>query len=453
MESTPTPTPQNDQASPLAKPLNFVFSGKSAKNRLLKAAMTERISSWDAKHFKKRGVPSKALINLYRRWGQGGYGIILTGNIMIDHDQLECPGNSIIPPGAPFHSLRFNRFKELAREAKRHGSLVIGQVNHPGRQVEDYVQRFPLSASNVQLVLPSGNATYAKPRAMEQADIDNVIAGFAHAAEYLYKAGFDGIQIHAAHGYLLAQFLSLTTNKRTDQYGGSLSNRARLIFEISDAIKARVPSTFIVSIKLNSVEFQPSGFTFQECKDLSIQLEHHGFDFIEISGGTFEKFEFKHKRESTRKREAFFLEFAEMILPCLHQTRVYVTGGLRSAAAMAEALATVDGIGIGRPCCHEPDIGQKLLSGTSKSAASTLIGSDELGIDILACGAQMGLISLDKQPLDFGREDHYSFFKEEMAKHVDSKANDPRNFKSGCVKIENVELNPYGTPYATLAAC
>ncbi|PHH74606.1 hypothetical protein CDD82_4867 [Ophiocordyceps australis] len=442
----------HDQASPLTKPLNFIFSGKTAKNRLLKAAMTERISSWgDATHLNKRGVASKALVNLYRRWGQGGYGVIVTGNIMIDYEHVECPGNLIIPRDAPFHRLRFRRLEQLAAEAKRDGSLIVAQVSHPGRQVEDYVQRFPVSASDVQLVMRQGGATYGKPRAMDQADINDVIEGFAHAAEYLYKAGFDGIQLHAAHGYLLAQFLSLTTNKRTDQYGGSLSNRARLIFEISDAIKTRVPSTFIISIKVNSVEFQPGGFNVQECKDLCIQLEQRGFDFIEISGGTYEDFGFVHKKESTRKREAFFLEFADMIIPSLCQTRGYVTGGLRSATAMAKALDSVDGVGIGRPCCHEPDIGKRLLNDTSKVAARTLISSDELGIDILACGAQMRLIGLDKQPLDFGRKDHYNAFKREMVKYMDEKANDPRHFKSGCVKIGNVGLKPYGTSYTALS--
>jgi 2,4-dienoyl-CoA reductase-like NADH-dependent reductase (Old Yellow Enzyme family) len=138
-------------ASALAKPLKFEFSGKTAKNRFLKAAMTERISSWDPKNVEARGIPSKNLINVYRRWGEGGFGQILTGNIMIEYDQLEAMGNPIIPRGAEFSGPRFEAFKEMASTAKAHGSLVVGQVSHPGRQCDSRIQKDPVSASDVQL--------------------------------------------------------------------------------------------------------------------------------------------------------------------------------------------------------------------------------------------------------------------------------------------------------------
>ncbi len=137
--------------SPLGKPLKFEFSGKTAKNRFLKAAMTERLSSWDPKDFKACGIPTKNLINVYKRWGEGGFGQILTGNIMIEYDQLEAMGNPIIPPSAEFSGPRFEAFKELATQAKAHGSLCVGQVNHPGRQVERRIQKDPISASDIQL--------------------------------------------------------------------------------------------------------------------------------------------------------------------------------------------------------------------------------------------------------------------------------------------------------------
>lgn len=137
--------------TPLGQPLKFEFSEKTAPNRFLKAAMTERISSWDPENFEKRGIPSKNLINVYRRWGEGALGVILTGNIMIEPDQLEAAGNPIIPRTAPFEGERFEAFKELAAESKKHGSLIVGQVSHPGRQVEDRIQKNPVSASDVQL--------------------------------------------------------------------------------------------------------------------------------------------------------------------------------------------------------------------------------------------------------------------------------------------------------------
>jgi 2,4-dienoyl-CoA reductase-like NADH-dependent reductase (Old Yellow Enzyme family) len=183
--------------SPLGKPLKFPFSGQTAPNRFLKAAMTERISSWDPKNLEARGIPSKELINLYRRWGEGGYGVVLTGNILLDLEHLEAAGNPVIPRTAPFEGERFDGFKALAKGAKAHGSLCIGQVNHPGRQVSEQFTKNPISASDVQLEGVNMGMTFSKPRAASQDEINGLIEGWAHAAEYLEKAGYDGVQLHA----------------------------------------------------------------------------------------------------------------------------------------------------------------------------------------------------------------------------------------------------------------
>lgn len=182
--------------SPLGRPLKFEFSGKTAPNRFLKGAMTERLSSWDPKNLETRGIPSKELINVYRRWGEGCYGVILTGNILIEPDHIEAPGNPIIPRTSPIEGERFEAFKEMAKQSKAHGSLIIGQVNHPGRQVQDRIQPNPVSASDVQLEGEAMGMTFGKPRAATPEDIQNFIEGFSHAAEYLEKAGYDGIQLH-----------------------------------------------------------------------------------------------------------------------------------------------------------------------------------------------------------------------------------------------------------------
>ena len=283
MSSTPQPDP-----SPLAQPLHFSFANRHASNRFLKAALTERMCTWHPTDLPARGIPTKEIINLYRRWGEGGFGVILTGNILIDYEHLEALGNPVIPPDAPFHGQRFERFRELAVEAKQHGSLIIGQVNHPGRQVDEWIQPHPISASDVQLKKAMG-MSFGKPRAATREDIANFVHGFAHAAEYLYRAGYDGIQLHAAHGYLLAQFVSKTTNRRTDEYGGSIRNRARLILEIAAEIRRRVPEStgFVMGIKLNSVEFQEDGLTVEDATELCGMLEREGrFDFVELSGGS-----------------------------------------------------------------------------------------------------------------------------------------------------------------------
>jgi 2,4-dienoyl-CoA reductase-like NADH-dependent reductase (Old Yellow Enzyme family) len=272
--------------TPLAQPLYFEFAHRSAPNRFLKAALTERMCTWHPTNLTARGVPTKEIINLYRRWGEGGAGVILTGNILTDYEHLEALGNPIISRDAPFHGERFERFQELATVSKKHGSLIVAQVNHPGRQVDEWIQPHPISASDVQLQKAMG-MTFGKPRAATKEDIEGFIEAWTHAAEYLYRAGYDGIQLHAAHGYLLAQFISKTTNKRTDEYGGSIRNRARLILEIAASIRRRVPNSFIVGIKLNSVEFQEEGLSPGDCRRLCSMLENEGrFDFVELSGGS-----------------------------------------------------------------------------------------------------------------------------------------------------------------------
>ena len=191
--------PSDDvSASPLGKPLEFAFSGQTAPNRFLKAAMTERLSSWDPKKLSARGIPSPELINVYKRWGEGGYGTILTGNVMIHPEHLEAAGNPIIPLDAQFSGERFEAFKNLATGAKSKGSVIYGQVSHPGRQVSEKIQPHPISASDIQLEGEVLGMTYGKPRAATIEDIKNVIDGFAHAAEFLHKAGYDGIQLHGA---------------------------------------------------------------------------------------------------------------------------------------------------------------------------------------------------------------------------------------------------------------
>ncbi|KAK0337862.1 hypothetical protein LTR91_020675 [Friedmanniomyces endolithicus] len=414
MAPSPRYESQDGNPAPLGKPLRFEFSGKTASNRFLKGAMTERISSWDADNFEARGIPSKTLINLYRRWGEGGIGNILTGNIMIEYDHLEAEGNPIIPRGSPFDGERFDAFKAMAAQGKKEGSLMIGQVSHPGRQVQDKIQPHPISASDVQLEGDVMGMRFAKPRAATDEDIANVIEGFAHSAEYLEKAGYDGIELHAAHGYLLAQFLSPTTNHRTDAYGGTLPNRARLTLDIARAVRARTSPAFILGIKLNSVEFQAKGFDSAEAKELCALLEQDRFDFVELSGGTYESLAFVHKRESSKKREAFFMEFADLIAPALTKTKVYVTGGFKTVGAMVHALETVDGVGLARPLCQEPDFCQELLEGKVRGAIKMGVDENNFGLTSAAAGAQMRQMGKGGEPVDLSVEANVEAFMKEL---------------------------------------
>lgn len=291
--------------SPLGQPLTFAFSKRTVPNRFLKGAMSERLASFSVTDPMARGIPSDELINAYKHWGAGEIGINLTGNVMIDPEHLEAAGNLVIPRHAEFSGERFERFRQLATAGKENGCLIIAQVGHPGRQTPEELQPNPISASDVQVKDGTQGMKFGKPRAATPEDIANIIDGFAHAAEYLDKAGFDGIELHGAHGYLLSQFLSPATNHRTDQYGGDLKNRMRLILEVRDEISKRVKKDFVVGIKVNSVEFQEKGFQPDEARDLCQALEQHQFDFVELSGGTYENWPLNNaKRESTVAREA-----------------------------------------------------------------------------------------------------------------------------------------------------
>lgn len=429
-------------ASLLGRPLPFEFSGRTAPNRFLKAAMTERVCTWSTTDIKSRGVPTEKLINLYRRWGEGQFGVILSGNIMIDYDQLEAPGNPIVPFDAPTSGERFEAFQKVAQAATKDGALFIAQISHPGRQVIEQVNNKPLSASDVQLEGSVLGMTFAKPHAATKEDIKHVVDSFAYAASFLEKAGYDGAQLHGAHGYLLAQFLSQTTNRRTDEYGGSLENRARIIIEIADAVRKQTKPDFVLGIKINSVEFQEKGFAPEEAKELAALLEKHRFDFIELSGGTYESLAFVHKRESTKKREAFFLDFADTITPALNKTKSYVTGGLKTVGAMVDALKSVDGVGLGRPVAQEPTLPRDILAGKVTGSIEQIFDQNDFGTTNVVAGTQMRQVGKDTQPFDGSDPKSVEAFKQDMGTWAQSLAADPNNY--GYVDVNSIAAVPYG---------
>ena len=213
---------------------------------------------------------------------------------------------------------------------------------------------------------------------MTEEDIEAVIAGFARCAKVLVNAGFTGVQLHAAHGYLLSQFLSPRSNQRVDQWGGSLENRARLLLSCVARVRAAVGPAVPVSVKLNSADFQRGGFDFNESLQVAKWLEQASADLIEISGGTYEQprllnlegmepVEEQSVAASTRAREAYFVDFAEAMRKEIN-IPLMVTGGLRRLDAMNAALETgcADMIGIGRPMCVVTDAPAQLLGGAAE---------------------------------------------------------------------------------------
>jgi len=304
--------------SPLAESITFPFSGRTAMNRLMKGPMTERLCYWPEDHVEHpegRGVPTKEYTELYRRWGEGQIGVIVLGNLMVKYDAVEAFGNAIFCDN---HDGRLEKFKDVVKAAKANGSLVVAQLSHPGRQGGKALNPNPVSASDVHLKIKWGGNEFNKPRPLAVPEIKDVVQSFANSAYWCHQAGMDGVQIHCAHGYLLAQFLSSSYNLRTDEYGGNLENRSRIVFEIIHAIRERVKDpNFIICVKLNSVEFQeggksrcstsdkdttnivPLGTKPEDAQWLCEKLEQAKIDFVDLSGGTFEARAFDHKKEST----------------------------------------------------------------------------------------------------------------------------------------------------------
>jgi 2,4-dienoyl-CoA reductase-like NADH-dependent reductase (Old Yellow Enzyme family) len=338
-------------------------------NRIAKAAMTEGL----ADPLSRAG---EAHNRLYQRWARGGAGLLITGNVLIDRRYLERPGNVVIE--GPQNPESLGRLAAWAAAAKACGGRVIMQISHAGRQSPRLVCPEPIAPSAIALGLPGG--AFAPPRAMTEAEIRDVIQRFGAAAAVAEEAGFDGVQIHAAHGYLLSEFLSPLANRRTDQWGGSLENRARILLETLRAVRRGVGAGFAVSVKLNSADFQKSGFSLEDCLAVVDLLNDEGVDLLEITGGTYEQprmagIDGLEPRQdpslsaSTRAREAYFIVYAAAVRRRARMP-VMATGGFRSRAAMDVALGDgeADVIGLARPMCVEPELPRRLLSDETASA-------------------------------------------------------------------------------------
>ena len=356
--------------SSLTKPLSLP-NGGALKNRIAKAAMTEGLGD-DYNRATARHA------TLYRRWAEGGAGMLLTGNVMVDRRFLERPGNVAID--GPQSDEQLDALKRWSGAARQAGADIWMQISHSGRQTPKIVSKQPVAPSAVNLALPGGQ--FAPPRALRADEIEEVIRRFAHAASVAKRTGFTGVQIHAAHGYLISEFLNPLVNRRDDEWGGSLDNRARLLMRVIREVRAQVGSGFAVSVKLNSSDFQKGGFAPEDSLTVAQWLNDAGVDLLEISGGSYEQpammdlegveaqYE-ENKPASTIAREAYFLSYAEEIRK-VAKMPLMVTGGFRSRAGMEAAIefGACDLCGVARPLCVDPDVPKKLLSGAIDAAPS-----------------------------------------------------------------------------------
>ncbi|MCD0452624.1 NADH:flavin oxidoreductase/NADH oxidase family protein [Actinocorallia sp. API 0066] len=315
----------------------------------MKSALSEGLAEPD-------GSPGTRLETLYRRWSGGGYGLVVTGNVMVDRRHLGEPGNVVVEDER--HLAALTRWAKGHREQ---GGPIWAQVNHPGRQANRRVSgNRPVAPSAIAARVPGAS----RPRALTDAEIREIITRFGTTAGVVEAAGFDGVQIHGAHGYLVTQFLSPRSNQRDDAWGGDPERRRRFVLEVLRAIRSSVSPGFSVGIKLNSADFQRGGFTEEESRDVVRALVAEGIDLIEISGGSYEAPAMMGvMAESTRAREAYFLDYARTVRSIAEGTPIAVTGGFRSRAAMDQALADddCDLIGLGRPACVTPDAARALL--------------------------------------------------------------------------------------------
>lgn len=354
----------------LANPLTLPC-GAELPNRLCKAAMTEGLAD-------PYNNATQAHISLYERWARGGIGMMLTGNVQINRRHLERPGNIVVDKHTTKDGLI--TLEKFAAASKSHGGKIYMQISHAGRQTPKNVNPSPLAPSDIGVALPGGQ--FGKPQEMGQSDIEDVIAGFAFVARTAKDTGFDGVQVHAAHGYLLSEFLSPIANRRADSYGGDIDNRARLLLEVIAAVRSETGADYPIAVKLNSADFQQGGFTHEECLHVVRKLNEASVDLLEVTGGNYEQptmmgseglqpvFE-DDTRASTRKREAYFLDYSRSVRSVANMP-VMATGGFRTRTTMVEALEgnDADMIGLARPLCVDPDTPTKLINGELKQLRS-----------------------------------------------------------------------------------
>ncbi len=321
-------------------------NGSTVPNRIAKAAMEENMADTGQ-------LPGPSLRALYQAWASGGAGLIITGNVMVDGRALTGPGGIVLERGTPLAP-----FQAWAQAARSGGAQVWMQINHPGRQVLAAMKGVAWAPSAVALDMGKHSKRFAQPTAMREADIQETITRFADTAEAAERAGFTGVQIHAAHGYLLSQFLSPLTNQRTDAWGGSLENRARLLLDVVRAVRTRVAPGFCVAVKLNSADFQRGGYSEDDARQVIAWLNALPVDLVELSGGSYESPAMQGRTADGRTlaREAYFLEFAAQ-LAAQARMPLMTTGGIRRRAVAERVLHSgVAMVGMATAMALVPDL-------------------------------------------------------------------------------------------------
>ncbi|MEV7323825.1 NADH:flavin oxidoreductase/NADH oxidase family protein [Streptomyces sp. NPDC093970] len=328
-------------------------SGQVLNNRIAKAAMEENMAGTGQ-------LPDKALFELYRRWAAGGTGLLITGNVMVHAEALTGPAGVVLDADAPLEP-----FAEWARAAKSGGGAVWMQINHPGRQIGSDMPGVVWGPSAVAVDLGRHSGRFGKPVAMTPEQIQTTVTRYAVTARRAEQAGFDGVEIHAAHGYLLSQFLSPRVNKRTDEWGGSLDNRARMLLDVVRTVRAAVSPSFAVAVKLNSADFQRGGFDAEDARQVIGMLAPLGVDLVELSGGSYESPAMSGRPADARThaREAYFLDLAKDLVDT-SPLPLMLTGGITQRHTADRVLDSgVAIVGMGTALAVTPDLPERWREG------------------------------------------------------------------------------------------
>ena len=391
----------SDLFAPLTLPCGVVVP-----NRIAKAAMEENQAEAGQ-------VPGAVLNTLYRAWADGGAGLIITGNVMVDPRAMTGPGGVVLERATLEEPGARERFEAWAEAGTSGEGALIMQISHPGRQVYATQGTDVVSPSATKVEVPGFAKMFREARALTTDEIREQIRRFAETAQAAEAVGFDGVQVHAAHGYLLAQFLSPLTNLRDDEWGGSLENRARFLLEIVRAVRDRVRPTSCVGVKLNSADFQRGGFAEADAAQVVEWLGAEGVDFVELSGGSYESAAMMGqtqdgrmdgrmeggkdaRSESTAQREAYFLDFVPEIAKAAIMP-VMVTGGItkRATAEHVVGQPDIDMVGIARALAFRPDLPSLWRAGKSLEVPVARASWKNKGLAGLA-GMAMTKANLDR---------------------------------------------------------
>ena len=332
------------------------IAGLELENRLVRSATAERMCDED-------GRPEQAMLDLYADLARGGVGLIITGHAFVHESGKAHPSMTAVHRDDLVPSLRALT-EVVHREGGGKRSGVVMQINHAGRAAsEQVIGQMPVAPSPVSQVKGG-----RRPHELTGAEIEELIAAFGRAAGRAKEAGFDGVQLHGAHGYLINQFCSPASNWRRDRWGGSIARRLRFLEEVAAAARDEVGSDYPLLIKLGAQDSVRDGLTLDDGVEIVRHLADWGLDAVEISsgiGGTSSRKDILRPED-----EAYFLPQARRAREVTELPLILV-GGMRSLAVMESILeeGTADFISMSRPLIREPDLPNQWREGRTEPAA------------------------------------------------------------------------------------